>query len=149
MDILLLIDRLEEVITSARRMPFGSRVMVDEQECLGVIDQIKMAVPDELQTARRVMIERERILADADERANRLVARAEEQAADRIDDHAVVLAAEDRAREMVADAQREAADVRRQADEYAYRVLLNLQNRLRRTEQAVQKGLDDLRGDYE
>ena len=55
----------------------------------------------------------------------------------------------DRAREMVAQAQREAEEVRRQADDYAYRVLLSIQTRLRRMEQAVQKGLDDLRGDYE
>jgi vacuolar-type H+-ATPase subunit H len=149
LDILLLIDRLEEVITSAKRVPFGSRVMVDEQECLGVIDQIKLAVPDELQVARRVMAERDRILHDAEERANRLVARAEEQAADRVEDHAVVLAAEDRAREMVAEAQREAEEVRRQVDDYAGRVLLSLQNRLRRLEQAVQNGLDELRGEYE
>ena len=120
--------------------------MVDEQECLGVIDQIKLAVPDELQTARRVMAERERILAEADERANRLVAPAEDRPLTDRRPRSRPRCGRPRPRDGRPSAAR-GQRMRRQVDAYAERELSSLQSRLRRMEQAVQKGLDDLRDD--
>ena len=143
-DILYLLDRLEEVLTSGSRLPFSSRVLVDEQECLDIVDQIKLALPEELKLARRVMAERDQIVAEANDRAERLVQRAEEQVASRVDDHALAQAAQDRAREILDQVEREAADVRQQADAYAQRVLTSLHNRILRIDTVITEGLEDL-----
>jgi hypothetical protein len=143
-DILYLLDRLEEVIASARRLPFSSRVMIDEQECLDVVDQIRLALPEELKLARRVMSERDQILTEAGERADQLIDRAEQQIAHRVEDHAVYQAAQDRARDLIDEAQRESLRVRQETDEYAYGVFESLLKRLRKAESVVQESLQDL-----
>jgi hypothetical protein len=145
MDVLYLLDRLEDLVTGARRVPLSSQVLVDAQECLDVIDQLRLSLPEELKDARRVLAERERIVADAEQTAAHVVQRAENQAAARIDDHALVRAAEERARAVVDRADEEAAEVQRQADDYAYRVMTSLQRRLGQIQEIVEQGLGDLR----
>lgn len=145
MDVVYLLDRLEEVLGSARRVPLSSNVMVDAQECLDIVDQVRVSLPEELKLARRVLTERDQILAEADQRSNQLVERAEREAAERVDDHSVAQAAEDRAQELLDRATREADEIRRQSDEYAHRVFSRLHDRLRQLESVVQEGLAELR----
>jgi hypothetical protein len=147
MDILYLLDRLEDLVSGARRVPLSSQVLVDAQECLDVVDQLRLSLPEELKDARRVLAERERILADAEQTAAHLVQRAEHQAAARVDDHALVQAAEQRARALVDRAEADASEIQRQADDYAYRVMASLQRRLGQLQEVVQQGLIDLRAD--
>jgi cell division septum initiation protein DivIVA len=146
-DVLYLLDRLDELVTTAPRVPLSSRAMIEGQEYLDIADQIRLTLPDELQRARRVLAEREQILAEAEERADRLVKRAEDQVANRVEDHAIVQAAEARAHALLDQAERDAQEVRSQADEYAYRVFSSLLNRLRQIEGHVEQGLEELRPD--
>jgi len=145
MDLVYLLDRLEDVLTSARRVPLSSQVMVDAQECLDVVDQLRLTLPDELKLARQVISERDQIIAEADARARQVVERAESHAAERLEQHAVVLEAEQRADALLDRAERQAQEIQRQADEYAYRVFASLSRRLGQIEAVVQQGLADLR----
>ena len=61
-DVLVLLDRLEELVGVGRRMPFSTRVMVEEEEFLGLLDQIRAAVPREIRQAQRVVEERSNII---------------------------------------------------------------------------------------
>ena len=143
-DVFYLLDRLEEVVTSASRLPLSSRVLVDEQEYLDIVDQIRVALPEELKAARRVLAERDQILAEANDRADHLLERAEEQVAHRVDDHAIAQAAERRAQALLEQARGDAREIRRQAEEYAYRVFTSLDRRLRQIEGVVREGLAEL-----
>ena len=143
-DILYLLDRLDEVVASARRVPFSTRLMVEEQEYVDVVDQIRLALPEEIRAARRVMAERDQVLAEANERAEQLVERAEKQAAHRTEDHVVAQAAEDRAQAIVDQVEREADEIRREADAYARRVFTSLQKRLQQIDAVVQEALQEL-----
>jgi vacuolar-type H+-ATPase subunit H len=149
MDILYLLDRLEEVVRSAAPVPLTSRAMIDKQECLDVVDQIRLALPEEVKVARRVLSERDQIIAEANDRADQLVARAEEQIALRVEDEVVLQAARDRAQAVVEGAEREARELREQADEYAARVFTSLLNRLRQVEGAIEEGLQGYRADQQ
>lgn len=143
-DIVYLLDRLDEIVANARRVPFSHRVIVDEQDYTDVVDQIRLALPEEIKLARRVMAEREQILAEANERAEQLVERAERQAAHRTEDHVLAQAAEDRAQALVEQAEREADEIRSEADAYARRVFSSLQNRLQQIDAVVQEALQEL-----
>ena len=61
MDILYLLDRLETVLTSGSRVPLTGKTVVDEHECLDIIDQLRVAVPEEVKQAKRVQGEREQL----------------------------------------------------------------------------------------
>ena len=58
MDVLQLIDKLEQLVNSGTRLPLSSRTVIDEQEFLDIIDQLRIMVPDEIKQARRVSSER-------------------------------------------------------------------------------------------
>lgn len=144
-----MLDRLEEVLGAGTRLPFTARTLVDEQECLDILDQIKVAVPEELKAARRLAQERDQLLNDARAEASRVVREADQQVASRITDHALVRAAEDRAALIEDEALREAEQVRREADEYAYRVLERLRGQITSIEQAVDRGMSHLDAEHD
>ena len=139
-DILYLLDRLEEVLNSGSRVPFSSRTMIDEQECLDILDQIRVALPDEIKQARRVVAERDSLLAEAEARAQNVVREAEQRATEQVQEHALVHAAEQRARQLEAAAQERSEEIRRDADEYAYETLSELESELEQLLLTVRKG---------
>ena len=144
MDILYLLDQLEEVLGAGSRLPLTSRTLVDEQEILDILDQIRVSIPDEIKAARRVTQEREQVLADARAEAERILRQAESQAADQLSEHALVRTAELRAADIEDRALRQAEDVRRDADAYAYRVLEKLHEHINQVGQTVDRGLQEL-----
>ena len=115
-DILYLLDQLEEVLGTGSKVPFTSRTLVDEQEVLDILDQIRMSIPEELKAARRVSQERDQVLADAQAEADRLLRDAEQHAAGRLAEHSLVRVAEGRASEIEARAMRDAERVRQPID---------------------------------
>ncbi len=129
-DILYLVDRLEAAISKGVVVPFSAKRLIDEDECLDIIEQMRIAVPDEIRQARRVTQEKERVLAQAKEEADRVVALAQEQAARLTDQHELSRAAQGRAEEIERQAAAEAQVLREDADQYVRDVLLELQQRL-------------------
>jgi len=152
-DIDYLLERLEEAITAGSRIPFSSRIFVDEEECLAIVEQIREAVPEEIQRARRINQDRERVLAEAQERAKLILAQAQEEVNELLSSHQTTRAAESRAAEIRAEAVRAAEEIRREADDYAYRVLQRLEHTLNGTLQVVRRGMRELQhgpsGDFE
>jgi hypothetical protein len=145
-DILYLLDRLEEVLNSGSRLPlFGSRTLIDEQECLDILDQIRVALPEEIKQARRINGERDGIIAEAEARAQQIVREAEERAAEKVEEHSLVRQAESRAQQVEDDAERRSAEIRREADEYAYDTLAELESELEQLLLTVRKGTRALR----
>lgn len=146
MDILYLLDQLEEVLGAGSRLPLTSRTLVDEQEILDILDQIRVSIPDELKAARRLTQERDQVIADAQAEAGRILRDADSQAAERVADHHLVRTAEHRAADIEDRAMRQAADIRREADVYAYRVLHKLREQVGQVTQTVDRGLSELEG---
>ncbi len=72
-EILYLVDRLEELVGVGKRVPFSGKVMVEEDVFLGLIDQLRVAVPHEIKQAQRVIKERERIIAESQEEASKIL----------------------------------------------------------------------------
>jgi hypothetical protein len=144
-DILYLLDRLEEVLNAGSRLPFSSRTMIDEQECLDILDQIRVALPDEIKQARRVNAERDGIIAEAEARAQQIVREAEERATEKVEEHTLVRQAQARAEQVEDDAERRSAEIRREADEYAYDTLAELEAELEQLLLTVRKGTRALR----
>ena len=149
-DIIFLVERLESIIANGRRLPLTNNVVVDQAAALGLIDELRVAVPEEVRAAKRINSEGERIIEKAQEEAERIVARAQEQAAFLIDERGLTQQAEAESRRIIGEAQGEAEEVRRGADEYAVNVLVGLEGEVVRTLQSIKKGislLDERRAD--
>jgi cell division septum initiation protein DivIVA len=117
-------------------------VVVDQNAALGLIDELRVAVPEEVRAAKRINSEGERIIEKAQEEAERIVARAQEQAAFLIDERGLTQAADAESRRIIEDAHVDADRIRAGADEYAVGVLEGLEGDVQRTLQSIQKGLN-------
>ena len=144
MDILYLLDQLEEVLGGGSHLPLTSRTLVDEQEILDILDQIRVAIPDEIKAARRLTQDRDQVLADARAEADRLVKEADAHVAARVADHHLVRTAEARAAEIEERALEEADRMRRETDAYVYRVMQKLRDQIHQVSSTVERGLQEL-----
>lgn len=141
LDFQILLDRLEETITTASRLPMTSRVLVDEQECLDIVDQMRMALPTELEHARRIMSEQEAVLERARTEATRIVSEAEQRASREVHEHTLVRAARAQAVEIEQQARDEADKMYRDAEEYARQVLYKLSGRIDQALRTLRTGI--------
>jgi len=126
--------------------------VVDQNAALGLIDELRVAVPEEVRAAKRINSEGERIIEKAQEEAERIVAKAQEQAAFLIDERGLTQSAEAQSREIIANAHRDADEIRAGADEYAVGVLVGLEGDVVKTLQSIKKGialLDERRSSLE
>lgn len=156
MDILYLVDRLENLIASSRRMPLVSQVIVKEADILNIIDQLRTTIPDEIKQARRVIQDKERILAQAQAEANALLARARTESEQAVNREGLLKAAEVRSQEMVRRAEEEATVLKTEADGYVVETLRALRDHLNSIETdigrsilSIEKGLATLEGTEE
>ena len=166
MDILHHIDRLEELVGEARKLPVGGGLVLSRQRLLDLIDRMRVAVPKEVYDAREVVEKRDEVLADATAEASRIIARAKEEVDERLKETEVVKAAEERARQILAqgqerllelsrdaeaqaaarldDAQNAAREQMREADVYALQTLRKLETELSEFIATVRRGVDTL-----
>lgn len=141
MDILHLIDRLEELFNQSRPIWFTHNVIVDEDKMLDLIDQMRVAIPEEVKKAQQVLAQRDRILAQAKEEADRTLAIAREKSEQMLEREAIVQAAQARANEILAQVQVERENWRREVDEYALETLRKLEMELERLLTQVRNGI--------
>ena len=116
-------------------------MVVDQNAALGLIDELRVAVPEEVRAAKRINAEGERIIEKAQEEAERIVARAQEQAAFLIDERGLTQAAALESQRVMAEAYDDADRIRGGADEYAVSVLEGLEGDVNKTLQSIQKGI--------
>lgn len=144
MDILQLIDRLEEVFNESRAIPLTHSVIVDEDRMLDIIDQMRVTIPEEVKKAQQVLAQRDRILAQAQEEAERTVQLARERAEQMVQRDTIVQEAQKQAEQILAQAQLEAENIRREADAYALQSLQRLEEELNRLLRQVRNGISTL-----
>jgi hypothetical protein len=129
-------------VANGRRLPFRNSVVIDQAEALEWIDQLRVTIPEEIKSARRVTNEVERLLEQAREEAEQILARAQEQATYLIEERELTRQAEELSHEIIRQAQVEAAEVRRGADDYASEVLVGLETDVMRTLKTIKRGLE-------
>lgn len=144
MDILHLVDRLEELFNASRSIPFTHSVIVDEDRMLDIIDQMRVTIPDEIKKAQQLLAQRDRMLAQAQEEANRTLALAREKGEQIIEQDVVVKAAKERADQILAQAEKDVESIKRDADVYALQTLADLEMELERVLGQVRNGVRTL-----
>lgn len=141
MDILHLIDRLEELFNESRPLPFTHNVVVDEDRMLDLIDQMRVAIPDEVKKAQQLLAQRDRLLAQAQEEANRTLALAREKSEQMIEREPLMQQARMQAQQILEKAYSEAKTIRQDADNYVRETLQKLEMELERSLLQVRNGI--------
>jgi F0F1-type ATP synthase membrane subunit b/b' len=144
MDILHLVDRLEELFNESRPLPMMRKVVVDEEKMLSIIDQMRVSIPDEIKRAQQLISQRDRLLAQAQEEANRTLQLAREKADQLVEKDAIIQSAQARAGQIIEQARREIDITRKEADQYVVDSLQDLENELDRLLNQVRNGIQTL-----
>ncbi|MEN8097554.1 MAG: hypothetical protein ABFQ89_00635 [Chloroflexota bacterium] len=144
MDILHLVDRLEQLITSGRALPFSTTRAIDEDRALEIVDQMRISIPEEVKQAKRIAQERDRVIAQAHEEAGRLIELAQEEAKSMVHRDAIVANAERHAQAIIERAHREGQIVKAESDDYVIQALSQLEASMMRTLTVVRNGIEKL-----
>ena len=162
MDILYLIDRLDNLIASSRKMPLVNQIILKEGDILSIIDQMRTSIPEEVKQARRIVQEKERILAQAQAEATKLLTQARAETERALEREGLLAAAEQRSQEIIQQAtdhsqellhraEEEADHLKVDADAYVtetlralHEHLLTIETDVGRTIMSIERGLETM-----
>ncbi len=145
MDILHLVDRLEELVNTARQVPLTNNIMVDQDRLIDLIDQMRVSIPDEVKKAQKTLADRDKILAQAKEEAERTLMVAREERDKMLLRENVAVAAQNKAEQIIDQAKQEAELIKGDADDYVIESLGELEAQLERTLSQARNGINVLR----
>jgi hypothetical protein len=141
MDILQLVDRLEELFNQSRPIWLTHSVIVDEDKFLDIVDQMRIAIPEEVKKAQQLYSQKDRVMAQAQEEANRTIELARQKAAEMVEKEALVEEAKRRASQIIDQSRAEAEDVKAGADQYSHEALAALAGELERILNQARNGM--------
>jgi cell division septum initiation protein DivIVA len=144
MDVLVLIDKLDDLVHNAKAVPLTDQVRIDREEIYDILDQMRATIPEEIKQARWIVKERQEMLAEAKREQDRLLQEAREQAVREASQTEIVKLAERQAQEILAEARRHERTVRLGAEDYADSILENLHTNLGKIMVALERGREQL-----
>jgi hypothetical protein len=145
MDILHLVDRLEELVNGARQVPLTNNIMIDQDRLIDLIDQMRVSIPDEVKKAQKTLSDRDKILAQSKEEAERTLMVAREERDKMLTRESVTQAAQNKAGEIIDQGKREAEMIRGDADDYVVESLSELEAQLDRLMLQTRNGISHLK----
>src|SRR5512133_692038 len=133
MDVLVLIDKLDDLVHNAKAVPLTDQVRIDREEIYDILDQMRATIPEEIKQARWIVKERQEMLAEAKRETDRLLGEAREQAV-----------REASQTEIVKIAERQAQETRLEMEDWADSILSTLEVNLEKFLTAVKRGRERL-----
>jgi cell division septum initiation protein DivIVA len=146
MDVLVLIDKLDDLVHNAKPVPLTDQVRVDKEEIYDLLDQMRATIPEEIKQARWIVKERQEMLAEAKREAERIIKEARERQNQLVSDEEVTKQAERAAEDIIEDARAREREIRLGAEDYADEILNTLEVNLSKFIAAVQRGRERLQG---
>ena len=146
MDVLVLIDKLDDLVHNAKPVPLTDQVRVDKEEIYDILDQMRATIPEEIKQARWIVKERQEMLAEAKREAERIVKEARERQQRLVCQEEITKQAERAAEDIIEDARAREREIRLGAEDYADEILNTLEVNLSKFIAAVQRGRERLAG---
>ena len=144
MDVLVLIDKLDDLVHNAKQVPLTDQVRVDKEEIYDLLDQMRATIPEEIKQARWIVKERQEMLAEAKREAERIVKEARERQDRLISNEEVMKSAERAAEDIIDEAQAREREIRLGAEDYADEILNTLEINLSKFIAAMQRGREHM-----
>jgi vacuolar-type H+-ATPase subunit H len=145
MEMLSILETLEDLVERSVSVPFSGKCMVDKEEILEIIKEIRLKLPDDLKQAKWVKEERQRILLEAQREANNIIKDAENKIASLIDEHEITKKAYEQSNEIISNAQKNAREIRLGTKEYADSVLSKVEQILEETLEVIRANREELK----
>lgn len=145
MEILAILETLEDVIEKSVGLPFSGKCMVDREEVLEIIKEMRLKLPDDIKQAKWVKEERQRILLEAQKEANSIIKDAENKISSLVDEHEITKKAYEQSNDIISNAQKNAKEIRLGTREYADSVLTRVEEILQETVEVIRVNREELK----
>ena len=138
-DVTRLIDMLYEKVEDAKAPALKPNMsMVDRDEILDLLDELRAQLPVELRRAKELLSAREKFVEDAKRDVDRMMRQAELEAKSKVSESEVLSAAREKSRAMIAHAEERCRRMYQVTNEYT-------EDALARAEEAMQMALDEVK----
>lgn len=145
MEIFTLLETLEECLERAKNIPFTQKGIVDKEEILDIIKEIRLKLPDELKQAKWVKEERGRILVEAQKEADGIVKEAENRIISMIDEHEITRKAYEQKAQIIETANEMSREISKGTKEYADNILEKVEGVLQEALKTVENNRKELK----
>lgn len=145
MEILSILDTLEDLIERSMGLPLTGKCIVDREEVLEIITEMRLKLPDDIKQAAWIKDERQKILQEAQKEANSIVKDAENRIPTLVDEHEITQKAYGKAEDIVATAQKTAKEIKNGTNDYADGILNKLEDILRDTLNVIERNREELK----
>lgn len=130
MKVLELLEELEDIVDAATKVPMMSKVMVEAEDVFSIIREIRLALPDDVQQAKWIRDERDRILADAKTEYERIIREAKKQADYLVETNEITARATKLAQEIKDDANINAKILKMKTYDYVDKIIYDMQAKM-------------------
>ena len=144
MEILELLDRIEDIVEEASKLPMSSKVLIDKEEVLELITEMRIKLPDEIKQASWIKEERQRILSETQAEASNMINDAMHRQQILIDDHELTKLAQQSAREIEENARRTAFEIKTETLQFCDKVFERAQEGLESMLEKITENRDSL-----
>ncbi len=145
MEIFTLLETLEEALEKSKSIPFSGKSVVDKEEFLDIIKEIRIKLPDELKQAKWIKEERERILVEAQKEADDIVKEAENRIISMIDEHEITRKAYEQKAQIIETANEMSREISKGTKDYADNLLEKIEVVLEDALKTVQTNRKELK----
>ena len=152
MRVLELLEEIEEIVDTAAGFPLTGKIMVDSQELLEIVREIRAELPDEIQQAQWIKNERERIIAEAKTQYEAVIDDAQKQADALVENNDITVKAKLRADELMRVTENTAKQLKIGTYDYLDGILYSFQGKMEHLSSiyfgemfaSIEKAFDDI-----
>lgn len=145
MDVLKLLNELEDIIENGSSIPFSGKVLLDRDEIIELIKEIRIQLPDEIKQAQWIKEERSKILLDAQQEAENIVSNARKHIDEMIEKDRIVELANKKGNEIIALAEEQAREIKIASTQYADEILKKLEIEISQLQDTIKKNREELK----
>ena len=145
MEIFTLLENIEDILEKSKGVPFSNKVLVDKEEILEIISELRLKLPEELKQAKWIKEERQRILVEAQKEADDIVKEAENRIISMIDEHEITKTAYEKKAEIIETANEMSREISKGTKDYADNVLNGIEVALQEALKIIQNNRNELK----
>ncbi|MFN2525874.1 MAG: hypothetical protein ABR505_06375 [Actinomycetota bacterium] len=146
MDLIERIDEMQVLVEEAKSVPLSSSAVINREEFLELLAQLKDEVPEEIRQARWMARDRDELLARAHKEAERIISEAREQRDRLLSRTEIYQAAQREAERILEEARDRGTRIQHEAEDYVDQKLAAFEILLNKTLATVHRGREQLRG---
>lgn len=139
-----ILDEIETMIIDAARLPFTNKRVLEEDDIARLLDELRATLPEEIKEARRIIAERQRIMEEAQNEAQKIVDQAKSYVVKLTDENIITQQAQEQANKIISSAQNAARELHNDAVAYANDVFSHLEANIEKALEVIRSGHNSL-----